>query len=118
MLAGTLRSPVRRRSRRTAKQSEFLSTKRMESSSGERFHSSSNNAPKKESRPAFANVVAVVSKSRPPTLNLILSFEIPINGKLGEDDVIENAKIFQESFDFSMKFEKLSSGHEKEDVSD
>jgi len=49
---------------------------------------------------------------------LILSFEIPINGKLGEDDVTENAKIFQESFDFSMKFEKLSSGHEKEDVSD
>lgn len=82
MFAGTLRSPVRRRSRRTAKQSGFLSMKRSSSSlGGERFHSSLNKAPKKESRPAFARVVDVVSKIRPPTLNLILSFELPINGK-------------------------------------
>ncbi|GER35827.1 glucose-6-phosphate dehydrogenase 5 [Striga asiatica] len=74
------RPPVLRRSRRTAKQSGFRSIKWWWSGEGEgrRFQLESSRAPNRESRPAFASVVAVVSKMRPLTLNLTRSLWGPM----------------------------------------
>ena len=72
---------MRRRSRRTEKQSGFLSMKNSQWENESLFgcfkvQFSLNNAPKKEFLPALANVVEVVSKTLPPTLNLTLSLGI------------------------------------------
>jgi hypothetical protein len=70
---------VRRRSRRTAKQSGFRSMKKISSwLLCCKFQFSSNNEPKYEFLPAFASVVAVVSKILPPTLNFTVSLCIVI----------------------------------------
>lgn len=69
-MAAEERSPVRSRSRSTAKHSGFLSKKWVFVllASGQFMI-----APKYESLPAFDSVVVVVSNTLPPTLNLILS---------------------------------------------
>lgn len=72
---------MRRRSRRTEKQSGLLSMKNSQLEDESLFgcfkvQFSLNNAPKKEFLPELANVVEEVSKILPPTLNLTLSLGI------------------------------------------